>query len=528
MSSVTRTLTRLCVLPAATAAIALSLVSPASAHVSATVSDASAGAFTVATFSVPHGCEESPTTKIEIQVPESVLSVTPTRNPFYDVESEDRGARRARDRRPRQRGHRAHRIDRLHRRTRRCPTGSATPSSCPSRCPTPRARCSPSRRSRPASRARPTGSRCPRRARTPEELEHPAPSFEILPASAEGDHHDEAADESGEEPGDAHGEEACAPRPTTRTAPTPSAGPASARGCSAWSPVDSPWPGAARPRDPRRGRQVAPGPRPGGRPAGRARGRARLERARVGARRADRHRPRRRAPSWTTAPADGDPDLQRAGPAHRAGDHGLRRRRRDGALVRRRVRHGGPRRPARRRGARPRHLRRRLVRAVRRRPPDLRFADLLGRRAQRRVVEPPPAPDVVSRVGHGPRACSRARLYVGLLVAAGLALFVALVLPAAPAGQQVRRRIRRVAGVAAAVAAVGMVLQVPVASAYGQGLELGDLVSALRSRRSSSTSCLGRSPGARARPRRGRPHRPAAHPDRTGGSPCWPAARCSR
>ena len=83
----TRTLARVCALPAATAAIALSLVAPASAHVSATVSDASAGAFTVATFSVPHGCEESPTTRIEIQVPDSVLSVTPTRNPFYDVTS---------------------------------------------------------------------------------------------------------------------------------------------------------------------------------------------------------------------------------------------------------------------------------------------------------------------------------------------------------------------------------------------------------------------------------------------------------
>ncbi len=82
-----RTTARLCVLPAATAAIALSLVSPASAHVGATVSDASAGAFTVATFSVPHGCEDSPTTSIEIQVPESVLSVTPTRNPYYEVEA---------------------------------------------------------------------------------------------------------------------------------------------------------------------------------------------------------------------------------------------------------------------------------------------------------------------------------------------------------------------------------------------------------------------------------------------------------
>ncbi len=85
--TLTRPLIRTCVLPAATAAIALSVVSPASAHVGATVSDASAGAFTVATFSVPHGCEGSPTTRIEIQVPESVLSVTPTRNPYYDLEA---------------------------------------------------------------------------------------------------------------------------------------------------------------------------------------------------------------------------------------------------------------------------------------------------------------------------------------------------------------------------------------------------------------------------------------------------------
>ena len=81
-----RTLARLGALPAATAAVALSLAAPASAHVTATPSTAAAGAFTVVTFSVGHGCEGSPTTRIEIQVPESVLSVTPSRNPFYDVE----------------------------------------------------------------------------------------------------------------------------------------------------------------------------------------------------------------------------------------------------------------------------------------------------------------------------------------------------------------------------------------------------------------------------------------------------------
>ncbi|GAA1924731.1 DUF1775 domain-containing protein [Nocardioides hwasunensis] len=82
----TRHLARFGVLTAASSAIALSLVAPASAHVSASVSTAAAGAYTVATFSVPHGCDGSPTTEVEIQVPESVLSVTPTRNPLYDLE----------------------------------------------------------------------------------------------------------------------------------------------------------------------------------------------------------------------------------------------------------------------------------------------------------------------------------------------------------------------------------------------------------------------------------------------------------
>jgi len=82
-----RTLARFGVLPAATAAIALSLVQPAGAHVTATPSTAAAGAYSVVTFSVGHGCEGSPTRKIEIRMPESVLSVTPTRHPLYDVEA---------------------------------------------------------------------------------------------------------------------------------------------------------------------------------------------------------------------------------------------------------------------------------------------------------------------------------------------------------------------------------------------------------------------------------------------------------
>jgi uncharacterized protein YcnI len=81
-----RTLTRLGALTAVTGIVALS-AAPAQAHVSGTPSVANAGSYTVLTMSVPHGCEGSPTTRIEIQVPESVLSVTPTRNPLYDLEA---------------------------------------------------------------------------------------------------------------------------------------------------------------------------------------------------------------------------------------------------------------------------------------------------------------------------------------------------------------------------------------------------------------------------------------------------------
>ncbi len=73
---------------APTAALALVALgaSPAAAHVTGTPSTTAAGAYTVVTFSVGHGCEGSPTTEIEIQVPEGVNAVTPTRNPLYTLE----------------------------------------------------------------------------------------------------------------------------------------------------------------------------------------------------------------------------------------------------------------------------------------------------------------------------------------------------------------------------------------------------------------------------------------------------------
>lgn len=65
-----------------------SMASPVAAHIGIPETEQTAGAFTVLTFSVPHGCEDSPTTTIEIELPESVLNVTPTRHPFYDVSVE--------------------------------------------------------------------------------------------------------------------------------------------------------------------------------------------------------------------------------------------------------------------------------------------------------------------------------------------------------------------------------------------------------------------------------------------------------
>jgi uncharacterized protein YcnI len=65
--------------------LALSSAVAANAHVSASASSTAAGSYSVITFSVPHGCDASPTTAIEIEIPETILSVTPTVNPNWTV-----------------------------------------------------------------------------------------------------------------------------------------------------------------------------------------------------------------------------------------------------------------------------------------------------------------------------------------------------------------------------------------------------------------------------------------------------------
>src|SRR5687768_9018503 len=64
------------------------LAAPASAHVTVTPSTTAAGAFAVLEFSVGHGCEDSPTTRITIQMPPEINSVSPTRNGLWQVEKD--------------------------------------------------------------------------------------------------------------------------------------------------------------------------------------------------------------------------------------------------------------------------------------------------------------------------------------------------------------------------------------------------------------------------------------------------------
>lgn len=93
-------------------------------------------------------------------------------------------------------------------------------------------------------------------------------------------------------------------------------------------------------------------------------------------------------------------------------------------------------------------------------------------------VAAPPEPATSSAVVTVARDLLAVVALVGLLLAAGLALFVALVVPRSWSGTTVRARLRRVTSYAAGAGAAASVLQVPVAAVYGQGLELTDVVTA--------------------------------------------------
>lgn len=67
------------------AALVLSTTS-AFAHVTIEKKEAPVGSFYKAVFTVPHGCEGSPTVRITVQIPEGVISVKPKVNPGWTIE----------------------------------------------------------------------------------------------------------------------------------------------------------------------------------------------------------------------------------------------------------------------------------------------------------------------------------------------------------------------------------------------------------------------------------------------------------
>ena len=65
--------------------LALAVPLSASAHVGVTASTTAAGAYSVLTFSVGHGCDGSPTQTIAITIPDGIDAVTPTVNPNWTI-----------------------------------------------------------------------------------------------------------------------------------------------------------------------------------------------------------------------------------------------------------------------------------------------------------------------------------------------------------------------------------------------------------------------------------------------------------
>ncbi|GAB3648059.1 YcnI family copper-binding membrane protein [Glycomyces tarimensis] len=84
-----RLLARGTVVALAAAAVIAGLSTPASAHATVKTDNTVAGTYTVLTFSIGHGCEGEPTTEVAIQIPEPILSVSPTVNAGWEIEKVD-------------------------------------------------------------------------------------------------------------------------------------------------------------------------------------------------------------------------------------------------------------------------------------------------------------------------------------------------------------------------------------------------------------------------------------------------------
>lgn len=64
----------------------LLLAGPATAHVYIEEGEAPAGGYALLTLTVPHGCDESGTTELAVQLPEGTRSVTPEQVPGWEAE----------------------------------------------------------------------------------------------------------------------------------------------------------------------------------------------------------------------------------------------------------------------------------------------------------------------------------------------------------------------------------------------------------------------------------------------------------
>jgi periplasmic copper chaperone A len=66
-------------------ALTLALAGSAVAHVTVEPTEGPSDGFATLTFSIPHGCEESPSTRLRVQIPRSVPQVTPGVHPSWDL-----------------------------------------------------------------------------------------------------------------------------------------------------------------------------------------------------------------------------------------------------------------------------------------------------------------------------------------------------------------------------------------------------------------------------------------------------------
>lgn len=83
----TRSLRRIGAGVAIGAALALGAPLAASAHVTVSPEEAVAGSYGLLTFSFSHGCDGSPTTALEITIPDGIGAVSPTTQAGWDIES---------------------------------------------------------------------------------------------------------------------------------------------------------------------------------------------------------------------------------------------------------------------------------------------------------------------------------------------------------------------------------------------------------------------------------------------------------